>query len=219
MSHSSSILYHLAEQAIATDPADPRHAYPEIRPSERILLDLGCGIGQSRFAVGGEGRTIIGIDVDGEALRHGHAQHHDHIVFVRAGGEAIPLADGSVDLVFSRVAIPYMNVPKALRDIRRVLRPGGRVWLSVHTSRMTVDHLWNAARRGHLKCVAHDLYVLANGFSLAVSGVVWPFVNGRYESWQGVPTMLRLLRQNGFEARALSTPRHSIVEGILTAAA
>ena len=104
------------------------------QPGERVV-DVGCGAGiDSLIAaslVGPSGR-VIGVDMTpamlararGAAAAAGLAN-----VEIREGyGEALPVADGWADLVISNGVLNLMpDKDAALRDMARVLRPGGRL--------------------------------------------------------------------------------------------
>lgn len=61
-----------------------------------------------------------------------------HVVFVEANGEQLPLASGSADLVILENALDHVNDPGAvLAEARRVLRDGGLLWLLVDLSHHT----------------------------------------------------------------------------------
>src|SRR5207245_7299416 len=54
--------------------------------------------------------------------------------------ELLPFREASFDFVFSRVALPYMHIPKAASEMGRVLKPGGGLWCLLHPlSRFSLD--------------------------------------------------------------------------------
>jgi demethylmenaquinone methyltransferase/2-methoxy-6-polyprenyl-1,4-benzoquinol methylase len=80
------------------------------------VLDLGSGTGDTDFG----SRVVVGLDPVIEMLALSPVP--DRIVAV---GERIPLADGSVDGVFSGFVFRNLtSVPETLDEINRVLRPG-----------------------------------------------------------------------------------------------
>jgi SAM-dependent methyltransferase len=98
------------------------------------VLDVGCGAGIDTIlaarAVGERGRAI-GLDVLEEmcerARRHAReARVDDRTRFVRGEMEDMPLPDASVDVVVSNGVINPRK-SRVLAEIRRVLRPGGRI--------------------------------------------------------------------------------------------
>lgn len=91
------------------------------------LLDLGCGTGYWLDAYADEAAEVIGVEPD-PALRQ-RARRRSTAARVTAGSaEHLPLPDGSVDVVHARFA--YFFPPgcdAGLAEVRRVLRPGGRL--------------------------------------------------------------------------------------------
>jgi ubiquinone/menaquinone biosynthesis C-methylase UbiE len=64
-----------------------------------------------------------------------------HVVYVEARGEKIPLPSGFADLVIIENALDHVSDPAAvLTEIRRLLRPGGLLWLLVDLSTYS-DHM------------------------------------------------------------------------------
>lgn len=105
-----------------------------IRAGESVL-DLGCGAGFDAFIaaqrVGLEGR-VVGIDLSPEMLAvalAGQAETGFHqIEFFEAPVEALPFPDASFDVALSNGVLNLVpDKPAALREICRMLRPGGRL--------------------------------------------------------------------------------------------
>jgi demethylmenaquinone methyltransferase/2-methoxy-6-polyprenyl-1,4-benzoquinol methylase len=91
-----------------------RHGVDMLAPGR--VLDLGSGTGDTDFG----SRDVVGLDPVIEMLALSPVR--DRIVAV---GERIPLADGSVDGVFSGFVFRNLtSVPETLDEINRVLRPG-----------------------------------------------------------------------------------------------
>jgi SAM-dependent methyltransferase len=92
-------------------------------PGERIL-DLGCGDGQLTARIAALGAEVIGIDASAEMVAAARARGADA---VEGNAEALPFADCTFEAVFSNAVLHWVRDQDAmLREVRRVLRPGGR---------------------------------------------------------------------------------------------
>ena len=168
------------------------------------ILDVGCGKGNPpRNAKIGAPETVIGIDVDLESLalaKEGYPQRH----FLCGRAESLPFSDHSFDRVVSAVAIPYTNIPLALMEVRRVLIPGGSLFMSVHNLRFTLKELCNSVPRPIP--TLFRLYVIANGLIFHASGKMFRFANGRIESFQTIRGLKLALERTGFVDIMVSRP-------------
>jgi SAM-dependent methyltransferase len=105
-----------------------------LRPGARVL-DAGCGSGQIAIALAKRGLRVTGIDLSPEMIRRAgaHAAARGAQVTWRVGDVARldePLA--VYDAILARVVLQFVpDIPAALREFRRVLRPGGRLLASV----------------------------------------------------------------------------------------
>src|SRR5262245_53263683 len=126
-SHMDSEAYHLWELSIASSPGDRRRIMPPIVERHGRILDVGCGAGQTLITSNlAPGVMALGVDLDHSALALGRRLTQS-IHFVCAKGEDLPFRSEGFDLVFSRVAIPYMHIQGALCEMSRVLRDGGQL--------------------------------------------------------------------------------------------
>ena len=103
------------------------------------ILELGCGYGRIPLFLSGEKRTrcraYYGIDVSRRMLEHFRRYRERYAVFpdadvrlIHASADRLPLGDHSVDFVTSTATFLHMGkryVEAALRELARVLRPGG----------------------------------------------------------------------------------------------
>jgi ubiquinone/menaquinone biosynthesis C-methylase UbiE len=103
------------------------------------LLDLGCGTGRyagalaTRFA-----SPVVAVDPSEKMLAEAARKLAPNVRYVRAMAEALPLADEVFDMVFvSMVFHHFSDSQQAVRECRRVLRPGGVVCLRAGTSDRT----------------------------------------------------------------------------------
>lgn len=103
-------------------------------PGDRVL-DAGCGPG---FYVAetlervGPGGSVVGVDASPPmlALAAKRSEGHDNVSFHEGDVTALPVADADFDRALSVQVLEYVeDIPAALRELHRVLRPGGRVLL------------------------------------------------------------------------------------------
>lgn len=206
--------YHLSELQIATSVDDPRRAAPSVPADCRLVLDVGCGAGQTLIAAHLDSGTLAcGIDCDFAALRLGQ-QLTRRVQFVCARGEQLPLTSSSFDLVMSRVALPYMRIHTALREFARVLKPNGYLWLVLHPVSMTLSELLASLRSRHFKDALYRLFVLVNGLTFHITGRVFvmPSTSARCESFQTEHGMRRALRVTGFREVEIVRGRSFVVK-------
>lgn len=91
-------------------------------------LDLGCGLGRQRHAMREAGFRVIGVDPARALLRQGRLGDGG----VAAGSAlALPFRSGAFDFVYTVGVLHHVGDPRAqarsVMEIRRVLRPGGRL--------------------------------------------------------------------------------------------
>jgi arsenite methyltransferase len=112
------------------------HAIAPIVPGETVL-DIGCGAGTDLLLAArrvGPGGRAIGVDMT-EAMRDrarvsAAAAGLTNVEVHEADATALPLPDVSVDVVISNGVLNLVpEKEKAFIEIRRVLRPGGRLQL------------------------------------------------------------------------------------------
>lgn len=161
---------------------------------------MGCGDGATLRALHSPSGTFaVGVDLNSEGLKAAKALT-PYAHFVCASGEQLPFRDRSFDSIISGVALPYMDIPRALAELRRVLKPSGGLWASLHSFRMVRRHWLRSLRALDLKDVIYRTYVLLNGVVFHFSGKVFRFAlrPARCESFQTRRGMRIALRRAGF---------------------
>jgi SAM-dependent methyltransferase len=98
------------------------------------IVDVGCGPGGLAAALQARGARVTGVEISDEQLAAARARDDAAgVTFAIGRAEGLPLADGSQDVVvFMRSLhhVPMERMTDALREARRVLRPGGAVWIA-----------------------------------------------------------------------------------------
>jgi len=162
--HPTSI--HSTGNAGHTDPADSVHrtasagfsqtdSYVRGRPdypaeiqtwlSEAIglhkgvtVIDLGAGTGKFTPRLVKTGATVIAVEPV-PAMRATLSAALPEVMALAGTADAIPLPDGSVDAVICAQSFHWFATPEALREILRVLKPGGRLGLVWNMRDASVD--------------------------------------------------------------------------------
>lgn len=99
------------------------------------LLDVGCGTGTFAAMVAGAGlpARIVGLDYAASMCRLASQKAHtaqatDRVRFLNGDAEHLPFADGSFDVITcSNSFHHYPHQDQAVKEMYRVLRPGGRL--------------------------------------------------------------------------------------------
>jgi ubiquinone/menaquinone biosynthesis C-methylase UbiE len=116
-----------------------------------------------------------------------------------ARGEAIPFGDGYFDAVLSRIALPYMDIPTALSEFNRVMRPGGYLFASWHDWKANQEWLLKALRSVAWKRTADFAYIAAASVTYRLSGRIPPRPwNGTRETFQFRNHIPLILARAGF---------------------
>ena len=118
--------------------------FPDFEP--RRILEVGCTVGHALlpFAEAYPDAELHGIDVSAPCLRYAHARAEALGVaahFAQQDAESTRFANGSFDLVFSRILMhetSHAAVPRIFAECHRLLRPGG---LCFHSDAPQFDEL------------------------------------------------------------------------------
>lgn len=122
---------------------------------ESLVLDIATGTGLIAREFFGKVKKVTGLDISPEMARHAEG-YMDEIVF--APVEEMPFPDNSFDVVVCRQGLQFAELDKAIPEIHRVLKPGGRTVLCHLTAYNETDReltfaiqkLRNPARRNYL---------------------------------------------------------------------
>ncbi|HEX9756314.1 MAG TPA: methyltransferase domain-containing protein [Nitrospiria bacterium] len=112
-----------------------------IKPGQRVL-DVACGTGvlarEASLRVGSSG-AVFGLDLN-PGMLHIAERHAPSIKWRQGRAESLPFPDQSFDTVVSQFGLMFFtDRPQALREMFRVLTPGGHLGIAVWDS---LDHTW-----------------------------------------------------------------------------
>ncbi len=107
----------------------PRDARP------LTVLDLACGDGYLLELIARREQSelsLVGLDMSAHELEAARARLNGTATLLQGRAQSLPLGDASVDVVLSHLALMLMDdVETVLAELRRVLKPGGRVSIVV----------------------------------------------------------------------------------------
>jgi SAM-dependent methyltransferase len=152
----------IAENYDAYRPEYPDAVYAAIEDyagalAGRRVLDIAAGTGIATRALQARGARVLALDLGPDMLRVLRRRSPD-VGAVIARGEALPVADESIDIVTCATAWHWLDQERALAEVRRVLVPGGVLaeWGAlatldpddpVTTARMELYERWEIGRR------------------------------------------------------------------------
>ncbi len=95
----------------------------------RTVLEYGCGNASLGFDIAPIAKDVIGIDISEvaihEAQRLAAHKHLTNTKFVVDNAESMRQADRSVDVLVGSAIVHHLDIPRSMREVRRVLRDGG----------------------------------------------------------------------------------------------
>jgi SAM-dependent methyltransferase len=207
----AGVEYHRRELALALDATHPSHSLPPLPHAAKSILDIGCGMGQTLMALRLDPAIEAwGVDRDAEAIMAGQEIVGSNIHLVLGAGEHLPFPDASFDLVFSRVALPYMDIPSTLAEVSRVLRPGGKFWAALHPPGTLAKRIGEDLFRGRARDLAFCCFVALNSVSLRIFGRQFR-IRRHCETVQTRAGFQKLLRACGLEPSPAGTQSNQLI--------
>lgn len=135
-------------------------AHLDLKPNVNFL-DIGCGTGRALYhaaqRVNNHG-TFYGIDLSSKMIEKakGNLNGKENFHFIKANSEAIPLGDNFFDVIMSTNSFHhYLHPDKALNEIYRILKPGGKFYLedppADYLFAKIADKIMRLLEPGHVK--------------------------------------------------------------------
>jgi SAM-dependent methyltransferase len=97
----------------------------------RRVLDIGCGSGEAAIYFGLQGARVTALDISGAFLRIVQQlsfKHSTPVSGIIAPVEFLPFADETFDIVYGNSVLHHVEIVPAMREVHRVLRPGGQAF-------------------------------------------------------------------------------------------
>ncbi len=168
-----SMVRNLAAQAEATWPQEEPIFMRHPPANGARVLDAGCGTGEitGRLAALFSGASFVGLDLEEPHLERARvrcAPLGSRVRFERGDVLSLPFDERTFDLVVSRHVLQALpDAPRALREMLRVLKPGGRVHLIAedygmlwcYPTALDSDGFWQRIPPLYAKAVGCDLHV------------------------------------------------------------
>jgi len=97
----------------------------------RRVVDFGCGSGANTVLLANRGAHVWGIDISEDLLRLAQRRllvsgRGGGATFIAASAHDLPFPDESIDVVFGIAILHHLDLDLVSREVRRVLKPGGR---------------------------------------------------------------------------------------------
>ncbi|WP_308194225.1 demethylmenaquinone methyltransferase [Microbacterium sp. VKM Ac-2923] len=164
------------------------------KKGERIL-DLAAGTGTSSMAFVPSGAHVVAADFSRGMIAEGRRRHGDvpNLEFVQADATDLPFRDGEFDAVTMSFGLRNVNDPRrALRELRRVTRPGGRIVVCEfsHPPSPVFNGLYRFYNDRVLPIVAKAVSSNADAYD---------YLNESIRDWPDQPTLARWMRDSGWD--------------------
>ena len=149
---------------------------------QATLLDMGCGAGHASFTAAGQVAQVTAYDLSSQMLEVVAEAAKDkgftNIATQQGYAETLPFADASFDVVISRYSAHHWHdVGAALREVNRILKPGGRlivmdvmspghpvrdIWLQTVEALRDTSHIRNHASGEWLTLISEANLIVDN---------------------------------------------------------
>ena len=140
-------------------------ALPAFADAEWTVGDLGCGTGQLTAALAPFVARVIAVDASAAMLQAAKKRlnGYDNVELRRGDLEALPVDDARLDAATLALVLHHLPEPDAaLRDVSRVLRPGGRLLIvdmlphDRESYRQQMGHVWLGFSDDHLRRILKE---------------------------------------------------------------
>lgn len=160
---------------------------------ERVL-DLAAGTGTSSMAFVPSGAHVVAADFSRGMIAEGRRRHGNvpNLEFVQADATDLPFQDGEFDAVTMSFGLRNVNDPRrALRELRRVTKPGGRIVVCEfsHPPSRAFNGLYRFYNDRVLPTVAK---------AVSSNAEAYDYLNESIRDWPDQPTLAAWMRDAGW---------------------
>ena len=140
-------------------------ALPAFADAEWTVADLGCGTGQLAAALAPFVGRVVAVDASAAMLQAAKKRLHgfDNVELRRGDLEALPIDDARLDAATLALVLHHLPEPDAaLREVSRVLKPGGRLLIvdmlphDRENYRLQMGHVWLGFSDEHIRRILDD---------------------------------------------------------------
>ncbi|MBN9170198.1 MAG: demethylmenaquinone methyltransferase [Microbacterium sp.] len=163
------------------------------RPGQRIL-DLAAGTGASSVALARSGAEVVAADFSKGMIAEGRRRHGGvpNLTFAEADATALPFGDDEFDAVTISFGLRNVNDPQqALREMRRVTKPGGRLVVC------EFSHPPSRAFAG-LSAFSHDRILSTVAKAVSSNADAYDYLNESIRAWPDQRTLSARIRAAGW---------------------
>jgi len=119
---SENSLSVLVEKGVLIEAVNPKEG--------EAILDLGCGTGRITAQIFEFNKTVVGVDLSDQMLEVARKKLPE-ASFIQADILSLPFADNSFDKVVSSLVFQFLpDIEKPLKEVSRVLNPGGTLFIT-----------------------------------------------------------------------------------------
>ncbi len=178
-------------------------------PPGRCTVDIGCGEGRLTRHLNELGHRVIGIDASPTLVAA--AREADPSMDIRlADAAALPLDDGSADLAVAFMSLHDIDaMPLAVREIARVLEPGGRLCFAIVHPINSAGHFDGPEKDApfvikgdYLRPFPYSDTVASDGLTMTFHSQHWP-LEAYFVALEQAGLLVDALRERGIPDEAI----------------
>ncbi|HZN40932.1 MAG TPA: class I SAM-dependent methyltransferase [Planctomycetota bacterium] len=166
-------------------------------PSQLVVADVGAGTGISARLLADRGARVVAVEPN--AAMRTAALAHPRVTWVDGTAECSNLAANAHDVVLAAQAFHWFDVPKALGEFRRILRPQGR--LAIVWNKRSREEAFTLGYRMALEAIDGEAPAERSTFDPAVVTATGLFANLRQQVFRNA----HALTEDELIGRAMST--------------